>query len=70
MDNTACKLKKKSLSLIDLWYFPIYYLKQLFYSIWRVLSSIHLRHGFVQFNERKRTEILNICILAVHKKAE
>lgn len=67
MDNTVCKFKKV---LIDLWYFPIYYLKQLFYSIQRVLSSIHLRHGFVQFNERKQTEILNIHILGVHKKAE
>lgn len=33
-------------------------------------SSTQLHHGFVQFNKTKQIEILNICILAVCRKAE
>lgn len=64
------EVKNKALNLIELWYFPIYSFKKLFYSFLVVLSSIHLHHGFVQFDERKQTEILNICILAAHRKTE
>lgn len=35
-----------------------------------MLSSTDLCHGFLQSNERKQIEILNICVLAVRKKAE
>lgn len=55
---------------MELWYFPIYYFKRSFCNISIMFSSAHLRQGFVQCNERKQTEILNICILAVCKKAE
>lgn len=35
-----------------------------------MLSSTQLHQSFVQFNKRKQIEILNICILAVQRKAE
>jgi len=47
---------------MELQYFPIYYLKRLFYNILTTLSSTHVRHGFVQFNERKQIQLLNICV--------